>query len=254
VRIAGTIKISPNDAIYLDLLAIMRQRIAFVEKAIPEFTELDARLADETKAATQACADLLSMNRLVSNWDPVQLVLNDTHLSTLRWFGNMVMRNHHPLAIVPQEQRDDVLNKIKEELGSLRTGEDFGWQRTALIEGLERIERVLTYFPFFGHDAACKEFFAVNLEFRAIYEQEPRRPESSSGRQKIFNALTILNTLMSLYVMPDQLATATDRYRNWRPTVVLSLPAPAPPDQKRLPAPAVVLPEEPKIEEGRAGA
>jgi hypothetical protein len=66
-----------------------------------------------------------------------------------------------------------VLNKIKEELQSLRTGEDFGWQRTALIEGLEKMERVLSYFPFFGHDAACKEFFAVNLELRTIYEREP---------------------------------------------------------------------------------
>ena len=181
--------------------------------------------------------------------DPSQLGLNDTHINTLRWFGSMAMRKRYPLAIVPQEQRDDVLNKVKEELQSLRTGEDFGWQRTALIEGLEKMERVLSYFPFFGHDAACKEFFAVNLELRTIYEREPRQPENSTRLQKIFNALTILNLPMSSYVMPDQIATTTDRYRNWLPLLVISLPAPAPPEQKLLPPPDAILPDTPKIDE-----
>jgi hypothetical protein len=52
--IASVMKIDPNDPIYFDLLAIMRQRIAFVEMTIPEFAELNAPLANEAKVATQA--------------------------------------------------------------------------------------------------------------------------------------------------------------------------------------------------------
>ena len=105
-------KINPNDPIYFDLLAIMRQRIACVEMTIPEFTELNAPLANEDKAGSE--------------------------LLPVFW-------------------------------------------------------------------AACKEFLVVNLELRTIYEREPRQPENLTRLQKIFNAPTILNLLMSLYVMPDQI-------------------------------------------------
>jgi len=192
---------------------------------------------------------MLPINRLANVWDPAAQVVSEKHINSLRWLGKFVVRKDYPRAVVPHEQREEVLGKVREELNALRTGGDFGWQRTALIEGLEKIERVLVYFPYFGHDAATKEFFAVNLAFRTIYEQEPRGAENASTVQKIFNTLTVINLLMSLYVMPDQIATASDRYGNWVSKVAISLPAPSAPEQKLLSAPVAILPEASKVED-----
>ena len=71
--IAG-VTVAQNDAISVDLLAIVKQRIAFVARTIPEFADPDGELAGEASAsaATHACGDTLSLIRLANVWDPNQ--------------------------------------------------------------------------------------------------------------------------------------------------------------------------------------
>ncbi|UFX48729.1 hypothetical protein HAP47_0019530 [Bradyrhizobium sp. 41S5] len=48
--IAG-VAVAQNDGISVDLLAIVKQRIAFVARSIPEFADPDGQLAGEASAA-----------------------------------------------------------------------------------------------------------------------------------------------------------------------------------------------------------
>jgi len=49
--------VDPNQAIYLGLLSVIRERIAFVQRPISEFREhLDDPLCNEVRAATGACS------------------------------------------------------------------------------------------------------------------------------------------------------------------------------------------------------
>jgi hypothetical protein len=248
--LAKLIGVGADDSVFLDLLCVMKERAAAIQNFAEELGDdaLSSGLKNEVMSAIQNFLQLLKPTYLAPQWSTSRAqIVTEVNMNSLRWFGD-TMRKHRPLYKIKTEQLEELQARLQAQIEEIANGDYFDWEKPILISGLQRIQKTLKYLPFFGHDRAVKEIFAVSLEVQALYNSTPDDVQSASKRQGIFNTLGVLSFAMTLFAYPDTAATAINRYKTWMPEFVLSLPA-TPQPQKLLPSPAAVLPEPLRVED-----
>jgi hypothetical protein len=247
--LAKMIGIGLDDPVFLELLGVVKERLIEVQRFAEGLgsEELPDHLAKDAISAAQNFITLLSPSHLASQWTQQKgQIVSELNMQSLRWFGH-TMRKYRPLYKINAEQLGELQSRLQAQIEEISTGDYFEWEKPMLVSGLQRIQKTLKYLPFFGHDHAVKEIFAVTLEVQALHHSTADDAQSVSKRQGIFNTLGVLGFAMTLFAYPDTAATAINRYKTWMPEFVLSLPA-APQSQKLLPAPAAIRPEPPHVE------
>lgn len=237
-----------NSLEFLEVLSAVHRRIREVDTLARTIKEpdFDPDLRQMVQSSTGSLAQLLHPQNGSQQWDQLrQTCLAQQHITALGFFSQTA-RQYRPLRIVPHELRNEAIKKISEVIQEARSDDSLNeWMRVPLVEGLERVSLILQFFEFFGHDAAISELFLAHQKFAVFATSAPERPKQALS---LWNALTVLSLVANLFLLPDQTATALDRYKGWYSSitniVLTEVAEPrTPPEQRLLPPPAALVPE-----------
>jgi hypothetical protein len=247
--IAQCIGIKSDDPNLLEILGVINSRLVALQKLAMaiEDQDIDGKLKKQIVQATNSFISFLNPKHASGQFDAARnQFLSDRHLTAIEWFSQ-IARKHRTFKVIGSEDRTEVQGKIADTL--VQVSEDATldhWQRVLLVDGLQRLNFVITYLPFLGHDFAISETILVQERSRALVEQliAAKADDESSAIWKFLFALSFVG---NLFILPDQAVTASERYLQWGQTALTRLVSDAtPPDfQKRLPPPVAIVPEAP---------
>jgi hypothetical protein len=215
VALAKAINVANDSPDYLDAIAEVSLRIQRLSKfatqvADPDF---DEELRADVISATSTLAHLFTPAQSMIPWkDAKQRFIQDNHLRILKWFGPTAKR-YKPLRVIKSEEVTSALDKLNEVIEEIETGEPH-WSNAPLINGLQRLQRVLKHLNFFGHEAAIDQILLFSNRTIAIKEAMEKE-ESLSDQRSIFKVLNIIALIGALFCLPPQAVDAIGRYEDW---------------------------------------
>ncbi len=205
--------------------------------------ELDDGLRSDVIAATKSFSQLFLPPQLITVWDSTRVsCLPDAKLKTLTWFGQTA-RRHRPLRVVSDEERAELIRKIDDAIQELASDPLSDWTNAPLTDGLLRLRIVLQFFKFFGHEMAIEELLLFNRKVEAVRDIQ-QGGQSFLGQLELrgFSRILEITVLLgTLFILPDQVVTANDRYAGWMQRLILSSTQ-IPPERRLLPPPVAALP------------
>lgn len=257
-HLATQIRIGVDDALFYEILAGVRARLAELDRFIAGLpvSELPESMRKETQVAVQNFATLLSASHLAQPWNEHKArIVTELNFQSLRWFGSMVMRKRRPLRKISPEQIEEALARITAKIQEIEYADYLDWERPLLISGLQRIQTTLLYLQFFGHERAIADIFATVLQTQVLYDAvSDSDPRASKKKTSMAEWLGIAGFIMTLFIFPDQGVTAIERYQTWVTEYVVShTPGP---QHKLLEGPSRVAKESeaPEVEETEQAA
>lgn len=246
--LAHSFGVDPSGQLFFNLVSEVRGRIDALQTfaATVVDSELDDTLRREVHQATSSFANIFRPDFLLNRWeDTCNKMLPEANLKTLLWFGQTA-RRHRPLRLISAQEVGEIISKLREALTALDEDVSLDWMKAPLVDGLVRLIITIEHLQFFGHEYAIEQLLALNLKISALQQTRdgsPRRdqPEVSS----LWKCLSALSVVATLFMLPDQGATAISRYQTWVGSFIASTPR-LPHEQRLLAPPAAVLPEEVK--------
>lgn len=242
VTLAKILGVDVASPIFLEILAAIQRRIADLERLVDDADDpyLDAEHRAQVKSATGAFRNFLHPNRGHQAWaDGVARFLTAEHIQALRFFGSTA-RRYRPLRSIPDQERDHAVDRVYNAIAAVKADKELeAWAQLGLVSSLERLAVTLKYLKFFGHEAVIAELLLAHGKISVVERQ-------TSRTASIYAALTAINLACSLFVAPDRVLAAFDRYKAWPSSVVEYVIQNTPKDTKLLsPPPAARRPEEP---------
>jgi hypothetical protein len=240
--IARSIGISADDAEFLDVLAAIQRRIKDVEALVGTATDpdFDDELKNEVLNATRGFLQLLHPQHAHEPWEQARTrFLPAKSITALRFFSQTA-RRRRPLRVVPETARKAAMQKIVEAIEEVSKDENLeDWMKPVLVSGLQRVHLVLTHFRFFGHEAAIVELFLAHQKLSVSCQAVE---EGESQAQSFWQVVVVLSLVGNLFILPDQVVTAFDRYKSWSNDLLRVITAPKiPPAQRLLLAPVAIV-------------
>ncbi len=144
----------------------------------------------------------------------------------------------------------ELIKKIDEAISELASAASPDWMSAPLSDGLARLKTILKFFNFFGHEMAIEELLIFNQKVESLRKSQQADPNflSKFESRRLIKALEITVLLGNLFILPDQVVSANDRYVGWVQNLVISSTQ-TPPAPLMLPPPVAVLPSPAGISE-----
>jgi len=145
------------------------------------------------------------------SWDHIrQSSLSPKNITALKFFSQTA-RRYRPLRIVPSAAQQEARQKIADIIAQVRDDKELeDWMKTILITGLARVELMLKYLKFFGHEAAITELILTHQKLSVIRVALESKKSSSNSFQQ---AVVALSVIANLFVLPDAAITAFKHYK-----------------------------------------
>lgn len=242
--IAAVIGVDRDDLEFLDIIAAIGLRVERLIEFAQQVkdSEVDDELRNDLVSAARTFGSVFLPHNMHVNWRQAKLrFVQEGHLSTLRWFSQTA-RRHRPLRVISREDLENAQRNVSNLIAEIAAEEDAHWSHAPLADGLRRLQRVLAYLPFFGHEEAIEQIVILAQRASAIQEEVKEQTSAQDGSWAALRVLGLVALVGTLFCLPDQVATAITRYRGWGldQAVKLVLRYEKP---RLLPAPTEPMPE-----------
>jgi len=242
---------------YFEILAVLRSRLSRFDQFVKSIqdSEFDEELRQRIIWAIGNFGRAFEPAQQAKQWQETRSrdILADDAMQ-LSWFS-VIAKRHRPLRRLGEDDRKKLITLIDEVLADIdQRGDVPGWAKDPLAEGMRRLQLVLRYLLFFGHEEAIDELLNFYHRTMAIKQQITidEAAGSTDGQQKtIWKILTVLATLGTLLCFPDQAITAFERYKGLYLRAMIQDERLPKNDQLLLPAPVAVEPRGVSEEEGK---
>jgi hypothetical protein len=247
---ASSFGVESATPIFFSLLSEVRRRIdalqTFAETVVD--SELDDQLRAEVRQATVSFSNIFRPDFLSNRWeDTCKRMLPEANLKTLLWFGQTA-RRHRPLRVVSANERTQIIENLSKALIALNEDTELDWMKAPLVDGIHMLIVTIQHLRFFGHDYAIEQLIALNLKASVFQQARDAAPNrGQSDQSSIWKCLTALSVVSTLLILPDQAATAINRYQSWARDLIASTPR-LPYEQRLLPPPAATVPKDTEVE------
>jgi hypothetical protein len=217
VALARAIGTNNDTADYLDVTAEAAARIQRLLEFAREIKDpdIDQELRQDVISAATAFGHLFAPSHSTMLWnDMKQRFIQDSHVRILKWFGPTAKR-YRPLRVIKPEEVRTTLGKLTEIIKEIESGEPH-WSNAPLINGLQRLQRILKHLNFLGHEAAIDQILLFSQRATAIQEAIERERTTPEQRPtSIFKVLNAIAVVGALFCLPAQAVDAVDRYGDW---------------------------------------
>jgi hypothetical protein len=240
-----------NSADYWHLISTLRYRVQRVERFISSVDEGEFRHQNQRKRLLQAVTNFsraFEPSQQAAQWQAVlsRDVVADDGLQLAQF--SYVARRLWPLRRLAEADRKGIIEKIETVLGDLNKNDDVpDWAKVPLLDGLVRLQLTLRHLIFFGYEAAIEEL--QNLYQKTISVEDiiaTGKSEDGKRPKSILQVLNLVALAGALFALPDQTITAFERYQGLYLRAVMNSPRLPKPEQRYLPKPAIIEPEEPR--------
>ncbi|EKM98080.1 MULTISPECIES: hypothetical protein [unclassified Acidocella] len=236
MALANGTNLRPESAEIMELLAIVRNRLAKLAIHVNEFTgpEITKDIKDLVTAAIHRLSDVLSLPKLGSAWkDALANSIKAEDATAFRMFS-FAMRNYIPLKRLSDEERETAILSVREALTEIAESGDLKvWEKQALLEGYQRVEFILKYFEFFGHEGLSRQMIVTATATKVVAQGALK-----AGRlKKVATALAVVTALLEAVSAPSDAWHAAIDYERWARTGLASMHDTHKPEQFLLSAP-----------------
>ena len=200
--VADNAGLSPQSAEFVELFSIVRSRLARFEEALNELEgkAVAQDISEKVRSAIQRVAAAFSPQNVGSNWaDATTRRLTADDATVLRMFSP-TMERYSPLRRLSDDEREAAILAIQDALAEINGAEGLEvWQRQALRHGYQRLELILKYFEFFGHEGLVREVVITAAATTAAI------PEKSNRRHfpKMWAAAVVVSRIIEVVAAPS---------------------------------------------------
>ncbi|HEY3798369.1 MAG TPA: hypothetical protein VGL58_08445 [Caulobacteraceae bacterium] len=169
-------------------------------------------------------AGVLNPQFMNTEWNhTIKHYLTAGDATTLRMYSPIVVR-YRPLRSLTDAERSDALNQISEALADLNEADDLDhWERQALSHGYRRLQLVLRYFEFFGHEGISQELVSVASATKAV---EAKLQPTSRTLKRAWAALATAARIVEVVAAPSVAHQAGLDYYQTAQQLIAMAPAP----------------------------
>ena len=235
--LSNGLHIEPTSAEFLELLAAIRSRLArlheFVSKLDNPTVTHDVK--QHIYQAVARFAQTFNPTNFTIQWPQILtscVVAADA--TTFRMFSP-VMVQYQPLKRLADGDREEALNGVRQAIADIQDADDLdAWARSALIQGYQRIELILKYFQFFGHEGLAREVALTSAVTRVA---AGKLDSKSSTLKNVWAALVLVAKIVEVVSAPSVGYHAISDYTNYTQMLIAGSSKPeetlllAPPDK-----------------------
>jgi hypothetical protein len=235
VLASGT-KLSPESPEIMELLAIVKTRLSKLAVHVSDYAgpEIAKDIKERVTVAIKRVSTAFSPAQLGASWkDALAKWILAEDATALRMFS-FAMRNYMPLKKLSDQERENAILLVQEALAEITDDDEFDvWERQALLEGYRRIEFILRYFEFFGHEGLQRDMLLTGAAMKAVVL------DTATGARltKVKSAFCAVALILQAISAPADAWNAAVDYERWARAEIASMYESHKPEQLRLPAP-----------------
>ena len=236
------VRVSPDE--HWELMSALNSRLLRLDAFVGTLQDRQFGEAQRNRIiqAINTLGHAFRPEQQVERWqDTLSTCIRDDDALQFGWFS-IIAQRYRPLRQISDDERNELVTKIDHTLATLKdTGDIPDWAKVPLSDGLSRLRFTLKHLVFFGSEAAIDQLLDVYNKTIAIESTigdggkstGEGHSETSTMKDLLINLVLVAN----LFWLPDQTATAFERYNGWYLKLIVENPRLPKPDRRLLAPP-----------------
>ena len=206
----------PSSAEWYELIGAIASRIRRLRDFISSTNDrfVKQRMRAESIKSLDHMAQVLGPEHMNSDWHKTKINLfTSAHIGNIEAFAS-IAEKYHPLKLLDEDQRLEMVEKIDETLNSFDEIEDVPqWAIEPVYDGLQTLKRILMHLRFFGHRAAIDAVLNISGKLEGIASSDLPKQQKKSILEIVRKGMHVVFFVGEVLLLP---ANAYQGYHIYR--------------------------------------
>lgn len=198
---------SSDDPIFYSILAALSSRFEMLVRITQESSAVPDHLRDRSVGAVNQLKLFCRVQGMQEIWKEKKIkVFSNEQMTALQYLGGFIQQTH-PVKIVTDEERKEILQRIEKELAEIDGESSNSLVQDLIILELKSLKVVLDHLTFFGIDALRDSLFKATVNVSAAESAA----SSDADKSVVKKARYVLGSIAAALIFSSELIEAPEK-------------------------------------------